>query len=55
MSACYVEKFSKHRKEGVIALFEHFKPTLLSYDEVFVVAYTEFCLVSFKIKLTINY
>lgn len=25
--------FSKHRKEGVIALFEHFKPTLLSYDE----------------------
>lgn len=25
--------FSKHRKEGVKALFEHFKPTLLSYDE----------------------
>ena len=30
----HVEKYSAQRREGIKVLFEHFKPTLLSYDEV---------------------
>ena len=30
----FVEKYSAQRIKGLRALFEHFQPTLLSYDEV---------------------
>jgi len=30
----FIEKYSPNRKAGLRALFEHFQPTLLSYDEV---------------------
>jgi len=33
VAAC-VEKFSAKRREGIQALFEHFKPAVVAYDEV---------------------